>query len=822
MSYTPTTWVDGPTGGTPITATELNRIEAGVVDAVGKADTATQPADLSAAVTAAVNGLLNGAPGALDTLKELADALNDDATFGADMLTSIAAKQPLSSNLTAFAGKTAPTGTVLGTTDVQALTHKDLTDPTNIFPAGGLYFDEGAAVFNAKGLAYGAKGDGIVTTGAMTSGSAALTPTGTTFVPADVGKVIVVQGAGTQRSTADGAVNVSTNALQLTSATAAFTAADVRSQISIVGAGAAGATLVTTIVEVNNSTTVTLAVAASTTVSGASISISAFLKTTIASVSGGNATLAATAGNTVTGANVLYGTSDTAAIQAAINAAAVSGGTVLIPPGKYLTTAQLTVANNVAVRGAGEGNTVLYMASLTVMAAFYGIYSSGSPLTKFAATDFTVDGAFTQPTTNVGNNVGNKGFFFQYCSACAFQDLTIRNTLATGLGTDFLTNGTTIRNVNTFNCGAQSWNTSQGGGCAGIGIGTGQHTTEEFTISGCHASGNGTYGIFIETQTGTCSQGIRVIGCSAEGNHISGFADAGGAGGIWSGCWSYNNSLDGFDSDAGTVGTGVAGNDTIWADCVAWGNGQYGFYYNAFQPNSICRVSWKGCKAIANHNQGFYVNTQSSGTTLDGLQYDACEAYLNGSSGWIVAGPGAVKNVIVNGGSFHENGQISGSDHYGLRINCTATNVNIRGAKCYDDGGTQKQTHGLALSSGFTITGLIVEGNDFQGNLTGAISMGATLGGSLRLRNNAGYNPVGSSVPGTAFALAATTVAWANTTGVDVELYCTAAGTVTAVAISGVTVCSTALTVGQRFRVPANGTFTVTYTGAPTFAVVGE
>lgn len=33
MSFSPKTWVDGSGGGTPITAAELNRIEAGIVEA---------------------------------------------------------------------------------------------------------------------------------------------------------------------------------------------------------------------------------------------------------------------------------------------------------------------------------------------------------------------------------------------------------------------------------------------------------------------------------------------------------------------------------------------------------------------------------------------------------------------------------------------------------------------------------------------------------------------------------------------------------------------------------------------------------------------
>jgi len=51
----------------------------------------------TAFVAAAVAALVNAAPGALDTLKELADAINDDASFAATMTTALAAKAPLAS-----------------------------------------------------------------------------------------------------------------------------------------------------------------------------------------------------------------------------------------------------------------------------------------------------------------------------------------------------------------------------------------------------------------------------------------------------------------------------------------------------------------------------------------------------------------------------------------------------------------------------------------------------------------------------------------------------------------------------------------------------
>lgn len=58
----------------------------------------------TAFVVAAITALINSAPGALDTLDELAAALGDDANFAATIAASLAGKQPLDSDLTAIAG----------------------------------------------------------------------------------------------------------------------------------------------------------------------------------------------------------------------------------------------------------------------------------------------------------------------------------------------------------------------------------------------------------------------------------------------------------------------------------------------------------------------------------------------------------------------------------------------------------------------------------------------------------------------------------------------------------------------------------------------
>lgn len=55
--------------------------------------------EIGSQISAAIDALLDGAPGALDTLNELAAAVNDDASFAASVTTALAGKVPTSRTL---------------------------------------------------------------------------------------------------------------------------------------------------------------------------------------------------------------------------------------------------------------------------------------------------------------------------------------------------------------------------------------------------------------------------------------------------------------------------------------------------------------------------------------------------------------------------------------------------------------------------------------------------------------------------------------------------------------------------------------------------
>lgn len=108
------------TSGTLVTASET-------IAANNNDTTVPTSAAVSAAITAAVTALLNGAPGALDTLKELADAINDDASYAATITTALAGKQPLDVDLTAIAALTSAANKLPYATNAGAWSLADFT-----------------------------------------------------------------------------------------------------------------------------------------------------------------------------------------------------------------------------------------------------------------------------------------------------------------------------------------------------------------------------------------------------------------------------------------------------------------------------------------------------------------------------------------------------------------------------------------------------------------------------------------------------------------------------------------------------------------------
>lgn len=88
---------------TPVDTDELGLVDSAAANGLKKLTIANLKALIQGLVDAGVSAVVAGAPGALNTLDELAAAFGDDANFAATMTTALSGKQPLDTDLTTIA-----------------------------------------------------------------------------------------------------------------------------------------------------------------------------------------------------------------------------------------------------------------------------------------------------------------------------------------------------------------------------------------------------------------------------------------------------------------------------------------------------------------------------------------------------------------------------------------------------------------------------------------------------------------------------------------------------------------------------------------------
>ena len=138
--------------------------------------------------------------------------------------------------------------------------------------------------------------------------------------------------------------------------------------------------------------------------------------------------------------------------------------------------------------------------------------------------NFTIDGE------NAGikgkYNSSGKGFMLNLAKNCDLENITVKNTSATGIGIDCPIN-CTITNCIAINCGVAASKTDVGG--SGFGISHGYDKNESIVVKNCTSIGNKKYGFFVghmsvyfdknsEIYSAEENKGMVISNCMAEAN----------------------------------------------------------------------------------------------------------------------------------------------------------------------------------------------------------------------------------------------------------------------------------------------------------------
>lgn len=296
--------------------------------------------------------------------------------------------------------------------------------------------------------------------------------------------------AGAIYKTASGAIDSGTPTLTVTGGS--FTASDVGKLCYVQGAGAAGAVLATTISGFTSSTVVTLANNASTTVSSK---------------------------------DVLYGTDDTAAFQAAIDAGA---GTVVVPGGNYIVS-QLALKTNVWLWGAG------WNAQIYQKGAFSGhlIIQNDASVIHAGVYNITLNG--TKNVQSAANNI----IHFAEATTAGDDIHTIYNCFITSAKNSGIYLGNQVRETRVYGCYVYD--------CDGIGI---------------HFDTGATDNSMVQVDVGLAGlQGIKLVGGNNRLTNVKSF---------YSG--QINSALGyGFHN---------VGSNNEFGSCEAQDNLSHGYYFD--------------------------------------------------------------------------------------------------------------------------------------------------------------------------------------------------------------------------------------------------
>ncbi|GAC1471375.1 MAG: hypothetical protein PVSMB5_19940 [Ktedonobacteraceae bacterium] len=458
-------------------------------------------------------------------------------------------------------------------------------------------------------------------------------------------------------------------------------------------------------------------------------------------------------------------TDDTAAIQAAINAAPTTGGKIFLSPGTYSISTPLNItANGIMIEGAGPGATILQLT-----AGFVG----AAAILVIGANDFQIRNMSVQAiSATYSSNPSADGIKVVHSNRPIIEDLILLNL--NGYGLQIISDATgdslypMIDDIHLKNCktGIHLQGTASSDGLMNAVIG--DIITENIQAGD---------GILIEDVVNVTADNFQG-NTIATGNalHIKGA--------------SQNIFI--ANVDMGALVSGVA------------------------SPTPVCLVETGTNGSPSNvsiENALFFGGSIGASVTAGSLiTFSTCAFFKNGTHGLSTSG---TAQVTVSGCIFNLNGFTAGAGHYDANIGSSGNIIVSANYFLTPAGsGSSQVAQAINVAAG---THLVI-GNWFAG----ANAANTFNGTPTAARSNQGYNPPATFV--TTPSVPASNTAIQNTTGVDCYVYILA-GTITVIGVGATsTTTATGLTSsasGVTVFLPAGWYIKLTYSVAPTWVFQG-
>lgn len=589
---------------------------------------------------------------------------------------------------------------------------------------------------------YGAVGDmRVVTDAACTGASTTLTSATAAFVSGDVGKTIAIQYAGADNGTQTiGRTFITTIASVTNSTTVVLTAAPTKTIVAprtvtdaavSTGGTLTSATANFTATDVGKKITIPNGYYTQANSGGApkTVKITAFTNSTTVTISHKPVSSVSSQTITIPGAWVGLGTDDTTAMQNAVTAASTQKKVLEIEPGRYLITAELTVASNCSIFGHGAGISIISQVASTLISAFtyQGASTTAATISDVTFYGFEIDGNGVRAATY---DTTGKGIFIRPVRRLRVDRMYIHDTGSTALGCDWCPDSIFTNNIIDWG-GSQVWDFVSGGGGSGIGLGTGLFSHEPVTITGNIVTNCGNNGIFTEAQSNNVqSRGVRIVGNYAAFCGGSGVSDRACDGTIIEGnvvvCCGSSQALQagisisgGFVAGLYSINSSVRGN-TLIRCCI-----------DVEFKDGDCEVTDNmivGPLVGGTFGIGFSERASSGGSRTN-LVIDRNTVSLVGGRG-IQIQNGVHGRIFIRDNISYNNGVNTSTRRPGIDVTATsALAMYVKGNVAYDTRAlaSKTQSYGLSVTSG-TYTYFEHWGNDFQGNQDGTVlTTGATI-----------------------------------------------------------------------------------------------